>query len=141
MWARVSRFDNNQPDDFDHGLATFAEMMLPLARQTSGWLGVMSLVTPDHLHSLAISLWRDQDALRAAESAVRTELVRPLTVAEAGRPTWTVEYRVALADAAVDWTSISATRVGEFGGGSSRHDLTNRVLFANDELSHLHRTD
>ena len=76
MWARVSIYQNEgaAESDFETGLEYFRHHLLPLARQTPGWLATLNLATPDRSRSVTISLWASEGEMLASEHAARTAL-------------------------------------------------------------------
>ena len=66
-WARVSTFENDENTDFEAGVQVFVDHLLPLARKAPGWLGTVTLATPDRATSITISFWASKDTMDATE--------------------------------------------------------------------------
>ena len=66
MYARVNTFQGS-PDRLDESRQDALDHVLPLARRVDGFLGLLSLVDRSSGREIAITLWRDADAMRASE--------------------------------------------------------------------------
>jgi hypothetical protein len=66
MWARVSTFAGS-PVGLDESMRRANEEVLPGARETAGYAGVMALVDRASGNSVVVTLWKDEESLRASE--------------------------------------------------------------------------
>lgn len=96
MFARVSTFQGS-PERLDESTQNALDHVLPAARQVDGFVGLISLVDRSSGRSIAITLWRDADAMRASEGWA--DRVREASADEAGESIVSVErYEVAIAE-------------------------------------------
>lgn len=71
MFARVHELAVTS-EQHEQGLELVRDQLLPWTRETSGFCGLISLVDRGQGRSLVITLWADEEALRAsAEAAER----------------------------------------------------------------------
>lgn len=68
MHARVSTFQAS-PDGLDAALEQARAEVLPAARALDGFRGMLVLLDRETGRSMAVTLWRDRDALVASEQA------------------------------------------------------------------------
>ncbi len=68
MFARVSTFQGS-PERLDETTRYGIEQTLPALRRLAGFQGVLSLIDRATGKSIAITLWQDDDAMRASEEA------------------------------------------------------------------------
>jgi heme-degrading monooxygenase HmoA len=57
------------PDQHDLGLEIVRDQLLPWLRDSSGFRGLIRLWNPDEAKTLVITLWADEDSLRASAEA------------------------------------------------------------------------
>lgn len=96
MFARVSTFQGS-PQQLDESTRQAIEQILPAVRQLGGFQGVLSLIDRATGKSVTITLWQDEDAMRASEEAANQ--LRTSGAEAAGESVVSVErYEVALAD-------------------------------------------
>ena len=67
MHARVTSLSGS-PDGVDAGIADFKEKIVPFTHEQGGKGGIL-LVDRQTGHALAITLWEDEDAMRASEES------------------------------------------------------------------------
>src|SRR5262245_35341771 len=94
MNARVSSLSGT-PGDLDAGIASFRENVIPFSREEGG-KGVILLVDRQLGSAIAITLWEDEEALRASEeraNALRAEAAKDLG---ASAPPEVARYEVAV---------------------------------------------
>jgi hypothetical protein len=94
MHARVTSLSGS-PDDVDGGVASFREKVVPFT-QAQGGKGAILLVDRQTGSAIAITLWEDEQALRASEeraNALRAEAAEDMGASE--RPT-VERYEVAV---------------------------------------------
>lgn len=70
MHARVTALSGS-PDDVDGGVANFRENVVPFTRGQGG-KGAILLVDRQTGKAIAITLWEDEQALRASEERANT---------------------------------------------------------------------
>ena len=68
MFARVSTFQGS-PEQLDESTRQATEQIVPAARRLAGFQGVLSLIDRATGESITITLWQDEDAMRASEEA------------------------------------------------------------------------
>jgi heme-degrading monooxygenase HmoA len=69
VFARVHVLQTT-PEQSEAGLEIFREQLLPWLRDTSGYRGLIRLVDKDNDRTLVISLWADEESMRASTEAV-----------------------------------------------------------------------
>lgn len=69
MHARVTTI-NGSPDDVDSGIENFRTNVVPFAREQG--TGAILLVDRQSGSAIAITLWSDEQAMRASEAAANT---------------------------------------------------------------------
>jgi hypothetical protein len=93
MHARVTRYEGAAPQSMEEALETKKGVLPTEFGQTEGMKGAIFLADRESGTVVVISLWRDEDALRASEdeaTRVREEVTRPGETASVER------YEVAL---------------------------------------------
>jgi len=93
MHARVTRYEGAAPDGMDEALQTKKHVLPTEPGQTEGMKGVVFLSDRQNGTIVVISLWEDEDAMRASEgeaTRVRDEVTGPGETASVER------YEVAL---------------------------------------------
>lgn len=96
MFARVSTFQGS-PDQLDESTRQAIEQIVPTVRQLAGFQGVLSLIDRATGKSVTITLWQDEDAMRASESAA--DELRAAGAEAAGESIVSVErYEVAFSE-------------------------------------------
>lgn len=96
MFARVSTFQGSA-ERLDESTRAARDEILPAARQVDGFAGLLSLIDRATGRSIAITLWRDAQAMQASEAWA--DRVRAEGADEAGESVVSVErYEVAIAD-------------------------------------------
>jgi hypothetical protein len=68
MFARVHTLETG-PDEYERGYAMVRDVLLPWARESTGFCGLIGLVDEDRQESLVITLWADEESLEASASA------------------------------------------------------------------------
>jgi hypothetical protein len=68
VFARVHTLETT-PEQHARGLALVREQLLPWMRESSGFCGLIGLVSEEKGQALAITLWADADALEASAEA------------------------------------------------------------------------
>ena len=81
MFARVHTLDTT-PEQHDAGLAIVRDQLLPWLRDSTGFRGLVRLADREGGKTLVITLWADEDSLRASEEA--GERLTELTAATVG---------------------------------------------------------
>ena len=82
MHARVTALSGS-PDDVDNGIANFRENVVPYVREQGK--GAILLVDRQTGRAVAITLWEDEQALRASEeraNALRAEAAEQMGAAQ-----------------------------------------------------------
>ncbi len=82
MHARVTALSGS-PDDVDNGIANFRENVVPYVREQGK--GAILLVDRQTGKAVAITLWEDEQALRASEeraNALRAEAAEQMGAAQ-----------------------------------------------------------
>ena len=103
MHARVTRYEGGTPEALDDAVETKKRALPTEFGQTEGMKGTVFLVDRQSGTVVAISLWRDEEAMRASEdeaTRVREEVTNPGETASVER------YEVAL---------LSVEQAGEVG--------------------------
>jgi heme-degrading monooxygenase HmoA len=80
MHARVTRYEGAAPDGMDEALQTKKHVLPTEPGQTEGMKGVVFLSDRQNGTIVVISLWEDEDAMRASEgeaTRVRDEVTGP----------------------------------------------------------------
>ena len=68
MFARVHTLETT-PEQYEHGLELVREQLLPWARESSGFCGLIAFARDDREESLVVTLWKDEESLeRSAEA-------------------------------------------------------------------------
>jgi hypothetical protein len=79
MHARVTRYEGGAPEDIEANLQAKKGVLPTEFGQTEGMKGAIFLVDRQHGTVLVISLWRDEETMRASEDEairVREEVTR-----------------------------------------------------------------
>jgi hypothetical protein len=103
MNARMTRYEGGAPEEIEANLQEKKGVLPTEFGQTEGMKGAVFLVDRQSGTVLVISLWRDEEALRASEESatrVREEVTRP------GETVAVERYEVAL---------LSVEQAGEVG--------------------------
>jgi hypothetical protein len=79
MYARVTSVSGS-PDSVEAGISNFRTNVVPFARE--GGKGAILLINRETGDGLAITLWEDEDALRASEE--RANAIRAQAAGEMG---------------------------------------------------------
>jgi heme-degrading monooxygenase HmoA len=74
MWARAVRYESTSTENWDIGREWFAEDYLPVARQTEGFSGAYLLHDTERMCTMSITLWKDEETVRASGEAVQQHL-------------------------------------------------------------------
>ena len=68
-YARIHTLETT-PEQYEEGRTIVTEQLLPWARESTGYRGLLGLVTPEHDRSLVITLWADEESFeRSSEPA------------------------------------------------------------------------
>jgi heme-degrading monooxygenase HmoA len=95
MYARVSTYEGTR-ESVERSLAQ-GEELVPLVRGMQGSRGLLLLVDRDSGREVSITLWEDEDAMRASEQAA--DRLRRDSAASSGQTIVSVDrYEVALLD-------------------------------------------
>lgn len=96
MFARVHVLQTT-PEQSDTGLEIVREQLLPWLRDASGYRGLIRLLDRDNGKTLVISLWADEESLRASTEA--GEQLANLTAQTTGATRLAIElYEATLID-------------------------------------------
>ena len=96
MFARVSTF-HGSPEHLDESTRQAIEQIVPAARQLAGFQGVLSLIDRATGKSITITLWQDEETMRASEEAANR--LRTQSAEAAGESVVSVErYEVAFSE-------------------------------------------
>jgi|SRR5919201_5809553 hypothetical protein len=57
------------PEQHDRGLEIVRDQLLPWLRDSTGFRGLIRLADPGHGKTLVLTLWADEESLRASEGA------------------------------------------------------------------------
>jgi hypothetical protein len=68
VFARLHTLQTT-PEQHDLGLEIVRDQLLPWLRDSSGFRGLIRLWNPDEVKTLVITLWADEDSLRASAEA------------------------------------------------------------------------
>ena len=68
MWARVSTFAGS-PAELDESIRRATDEVLPGVRGIAGYAGVLTMVDRASGGSVVVTLWKDEESLRASEEA------------------------------------------------------------------------
>jgi heme-degrading monooxygenase HmoA len=68
MFARLHVLQTTQ-EQHDVGLEIVRDQLLPLLRESSGFRGLIRLWNPAEAKTLVITLWADEESLRASAAA------------------------------------------------------------------------
>jgi hypothetical protein len=71
VFARIHTLETT-PEQFERGLDVVRDDLLPWARESSGFCGLIGLTDREHGRTLVVTLWADEETLAAsAEAAER----------------------------------------------------------------------
>jgi hypothetical protein len=87
MHARVTILTGGSPDRIDSGIADFRENVAPWVREQGG-RGAIMLVDRQAGNGMAITLWEDEEAMRASDQRadeLRRDAAEGMGAAEAPR--------------------------------------------------------
>jgi hypothetical protein len=68
VFARLHTIETTQ-EQFELGLQIVKDELLPWARESSGFCGLIGLVDKSRERALVLTLWRDEDALDSSAAA------------------------------------------------------------------------
>ena len=68
MFARMHTLETT-PEQHDQGLEIVRDQILPWLRNSTGFRGLIRLSAPRRGKSIVITLWADEDSLRASDDA------------------------------------------------------------------------
>lgn len=68
MFARIHTLQTT-PEQHDRGLEIVRDQLLPYLRDSTGFRGLIRLADPDAGKTLVITLWADEESLRASAEA------------------------------------------------------------------------
>jgi hypothetical protein len=68
VYARVHTLETT-PEQREEGLKIIREQLLPWTRESTGFRGLIGLTDPASGVALVITLWADEESLRASEQA------------------------------------------------------------------------
>ena len=68
MFARVHTLETG-PEEYERGYAMVRDVLLPWARESTGFRGLIGLVDAAHEESLVITLWADEESAERSASA------------------------------------------------------------------------
>ena len=68
MYARLHVLQTT-PEQHDHGLEIVRDQLLPYLRNSTGYRGLIRLADPAAGKTLVITLWADEESLRASAEA------------------------------------------------------------------------
>ena len=74
MWARAVRYDSVTEENWKIGCEWFTNDYLPIAAQTEGFAGAYLLHDMERMCTMSITLWRDEETVRASGEAVQQHL-------------------------------------------------------------------
>jgi hypothetical protein len=92
-WARLHSLETT-PEQYESGLALVRDTLLPWARESSGYRGLIGLVDRESGRALVLTLWADRESFEASAGAA--------DVLGAGAADATGARRVSLDDFEVD---------------------------------------
>jgi hypothetical protein len=94
MYARIHTLEST-PEQQDEGLKIIRDQLLPWARESTGFRGVIGLTDRAGGKALVITLWADEESLMASEPA--GDQLSALTAATVGATRRSLDdYEVAL---------------------------------------------
>lgn len=96
MHARVTTLSGS-PDDVDAGIANFQANVLPFAQEQGS--GAILLVDRQSGKAMAITLWEDEQALRASDAAAESLRAEAATQMGASETPTVERYEVAVFEA------------------------------------------
>ena len=68
MFARVHALETG-PEEYERGYQMVRDVLLPWARESTGFCGLIGLVDEDRKESLVITLWADEESAEVSASA------------------------------------------------------------------------
>jgi hypothetical protein len=68
MFARLHTLETT-PEQYEHGLELVRDQLLPWARDSTGFRGLIVLVDGANTKTLVLTLWADEDALKRSAAA------------------------------------------------------------------------
>ena len=68
MFARVHTLETG-PEEYERGYAMVRDVLLPWARESTGFRGLIGLVDEGHEESLVITLWVDEESAERSATA------------------------------------------------------------------------
>jgi len=74
MYARMVRYDDVTPDDWDIGRRWFVEDYLPIALETEGFSGAYLLHDDERMCTVSVTIWADAETEAASGAAVQQHL-------------------------------------------------------------------
>jgi heme-degrading monooxygenase HmoA len=74
MHARIVRYEDVSPDDWEIGRNWFLEDYLPIARQTDGFSGAYLFHDDERKCTVSVTLWADAETAAASGTAVQQHL-------------------------------------------------------------------
>ena len=96
MFARVHTLETG-PEDYERGYAMVRDVLLPWARESTGFYGLIGLVDEGHEESLVITLWADEAS--AERSATAGDRLSALAATASGATRASLkEYAVTIFD-------------------------------------------
>ena len=107
MFARVHTLETG-PEEYERGVELVRDVLLPWARESTGFCGLIGLTDEAHEESLVITLWADEETASASEVA-GDHLGELAADASGAKRVQLKEYAVTLFDVPVR-TRESATR-------------------------------
>lgn len=93
MHARVTTVSGGSPDRLDQGIADFRDQVLPAVKELGG-RGAIMLVDREAGTGLGITLWPDEETMRASEE--RANELRRKVAQDMGAEPRVERYEVAL---------------------------------------------
>jgi hypothetical protein len=97
MHARVNTITGS-PDQADAGISDFVHTVVPWIKENGGRGGIL-LVDRETGKSIAVTLWNDEEAMRASEEAANQHRSRVSGAMESTQPPVVERYEVAVFDA------------------------------------------
>jgi heme-degrading monooxygenase HmoA len=95
MYARVSSITGST-ENIDAGIDNFRNNALPAIRDEAGWSGAIMLVDRDTGKGMAITLWADEEAMRASEQRANELRAQAADALGAGEAPGVDRYEVAV---------------------------------------------
>jgi heme-degrading monooxygenase HmoA len=74
MWARAVRYESVTQENWEIGREWFKNDYLPVAAQTEGFAGAYLLHDLGRMFTMSITLWKDEETVRASGEAVQQHL-------------------------------------------------------------------